>query len=139
MTKTERFRVSTRGNSDVTDLTERVAEAIGRTGIEDGLVCVLVVGSTASITTTEAEPGLMTCDLKAFFDRIAPDDAYYKHEATWGDDNGHAHIRASLVGASITVPLVGRRMTLGQWQQIVLIDFDTRPREREIVVQVVGG
>lgn len=138
MTKTERFRVSTRGNSDVTDLTARVAEAIGRTGIGDGLVCVLVVGSTASITTTEAEPGLMTHDLKAFFDRIAPDDAYYKHEATWGDDNGHAHIRASLVGASITVPLVGRRMTLGQWQQIVLIDFDTRPREREIVVQVVG-
>lgn len=81
----------------------------------------------------------MTHDLKAFFDRIAPDDAYYKHEATWGDDNGHAHIRASLVGASITVPLVGRRMTLGQWQQIVLIDFDTRPREREIVVQVVGA
>jgi secondary thiamine-phosphate synthase enzyme len=138
MTHTARFQVATHGNTQVIDITASVARAIQAAGIRDGLVCVFVVGSTASITTTEAEPGLVTHDLKAFFERIAPEDDYYKHEATWGDDNGHAHVRASAVGPSLTVPLVGGQMTLGTWQQIVLIDFDTRGRQREIVVQVVG-
>jgi secondary thiamine-phosphate synthase enzyme len=102
------------------------------------MVCVFAVGSTAAITTTEAEPGLLNHDLKAFYDRAAPQDIYYKHEETWHDDNGHAHVRASVLGPSITVPIVDGRLTLGTWQQIVVLDFDTRPRRREVVVQIVG-
>ncbi len=116
-----------------------VAQAVREAGIRDGLVCVFVVGSTASITTTEAEPGLLTHDLKAYFERVAPEDEFYKHEATWGDDNGHSHVRASALGPSIVVPLIGGQLALGTWQQIVLIDFDTRGRRREVIVQVVGA
>lgn len=138
MTHTARFQVSTRGDSEVIDINERVAQLVAESAVRDGLVCVFVIGSTAAITTTESEPGLLTHDLKAFYERIAPADGFYKHEATWHDDNGHAHVRASSLGPSITVPLVDGRLTLGTWQQIVLIDFDTRPREREIIVQIVG-
>lgn len=138
MTHTGRFSLDTRGDTQVIDVTERVARIVAESGIGAGIACVFVVGSTASITTTEAEPGLLTHDLKTFFERIAPEDGYYKHEATWGDDNGHAHVRASAVGPSIAVPIVDGRLTLGTWQQIVLIDFDTRQRQREIIVQVVG-
>jgi secondary thiamine-phosphate synthase enzyme len=99
---------------------------------------VFVVGSTAALTTTEAEPGLLNHDLKAFFERIAPEDARYRHEETWHDDNGHAHVRASALGPSITIPIVDGALPLGEWQQVVLIDFDTRARQREVVVQVVG-
>lgn len=104
----------------------------------NGVATLFAIGSTAGLTTTEFEPGLVKHDLKAFFDKIAPEDAYYSHEETWHDDNGHSHVRASLLGPSLTVPFVQRRPTLGQWQQIVLIDFDTRPRERRIVVQLIG-
>lgn len=138
MTHTGRVQVSTRGNADVIDINGGVARVVSESGIRDGLVCVFVIGSTAGITTTESEPGLLTHDLKAFYERIAPENEYYKHEATWHDDNGHSHVRASSLGPSITVPLVDGRLTLGTWQQIILIDFDTRAREREIVVQVVG-
>ena len=138
MTRTARFQVSTRGDNEVIDINERVAQLVAESGLRDGLVCVFVIGSTAAITTTESEPGLLTHDLKAFYERIAPADEFYKHEATWHDDNGHAHVRASSLGPSLTVPLVAGRLTLGTWQQIVLIDFDTRPREREIVVQIVA-
>ncbi len=134
----QRFTTRTRGNTDVIDITPDVARIVSAAGVREGLVCVFVVGSTASITTTEAEPGLMTHDLKAFFDRVAPDDVPYRHEATWNDDNGHAHVRASALGPSITVPVTAGRLTLGTWQQIVLIDFDTRPREREVVVHLLG-
>jgi len=136
--QTDRFAVRTRGNTEVINLTEEVATRIAGGGIRNGIVTVFVVGSTASITTTEFEPGLVDHDLKAAFEGLAPEDAHYEHEATWHDDNGHAHIRASLVGPSLTVPLVDGRLQLGTWQQIVLIDFDTRSREREIIVQVVG-
>jgi secondary thiamine-phosphate synthase enzyme len=138
VTHAGRFEVSTRGNAHVIDITEQVNRVIGECGIREGISVVFAVGSTAGITTTEAEPGLLNHDLKAFFERIAPEDLYYKHEETWHDDNGHAHVRASALGPSLTVPLVDGRMTLGTWQQIVLIDFDTRPRRRDIVVQVVG-
>ena len=138
MTYGERVRVSTRGNTDVADITGEVARVVAASKVRNGVVVVFVVGSTAGITTTEAEPGLLTHDLKAFFERIAPEGEYYKHEATWHDDNGHAHVRASALGPSITVPVVEGRMTLGTWQQIVLLDFDTRGRQREVVVQVVG-
>ncbi|MBK9128737.1 MAG: YjbQ family protein [Phycisphaerales bacterium] len=138
MTHTARFQVATRGNTHVVDVTEDVARRAGSCPVRNGICCVFVVGSTAAITTTEAEPGLVGHDLKAFFERVAPEDAEYVHEATWGDDNGHAHVRASAVGPSLVVPIVDGRLTLGTWQQIVLIDFDTRARTREIIVQVVG-
>ena len=138
MTHAGRFQVRTHGDTHVLDITGQVAQVLADSGVREGLLVAFVVGSTAGITTTEAEPGLLTHDLKAFFDRIAPADAYYKHEETWHDDNGHAHVRASLLGPSITVPVVDGRMTLGTWQQIVLLDFDTRGRQREIVVQIVG-
>ncbi len=138
MTHAGRFQVQTRGDTQVLDVTDAVQRIVGAAGIRNGIVVVFVVGSTAGLTTTEAEPGLVTHDLKAFWDKLAPDDAYYQHEATWNDDNGHAHVRASALGPSVTVPLVDGRLTLGTWQQIVLLDFDTRPRQRELIVQVVG-
>lgn len=138
MTRCARLHIETQGNTHVVDITTEVNRLVAQAGLQNGLVAVFVIGSTAGLTTTEAEPGLLTHDLKAFFERIAPENEYYKHEATWHDDNGHAHVRASALGPSLTVPLVDGRLTLGTWQQIVLLDFDTRPRKREIVVQVMG-
>jgi len=136
--QTHEFNVETRGGSEVLDLTDRVAACLQDGPIASGIATVFVVGSTAGITTTEFEPGLAVHDLKAAFEKLAPEDAPYRHEATWHDDNGHAHVRASLLGPSLTVPIVDRLLQLGTWQQIVLIDFDTRPRTRRIIVQVVG-
>ncbi len=138
MTKTEELQVKSRGNNDVINITDSVAQAVGKSGVKDGIVTVFVVGSTAGITTTEYEPGLANYDLEAAFEKIAPKNARYEHEETWHDDNGHAHVRASLLGPSITVPIVEGRMTLGTWQQIILIDFDTRARNRTIVCQIVS-
>lgn len=137
-TETHRIQVRTRGNSEVLDLTPKLLDVLAGCRISDGVATLFVIGSTAGLTTTEYEPGLVQNDLKACFEKLAPEDGYYEHENTWHDDNGHSHVRASLLGPSLTVPIVSRRPTLGQWQQIVLIDFDTRPREREVVVQVVG-
>lgn len=136
--ETHRIKTATRGNTHVVDLTGEVRRALGRGSIRDGTVTVFAVGSTAGITTTEYEPGLVNRDLKVAFEGIAPEDATYLHEQTWHDDNGHSHVRASLLGPSLTVPLVGGELTLGTWQQIILVDFDTRARSREIIVQVVG-
>lgn len=138
MTHTGRFQVATRGNTHVIDITDEVQRAVAGSGIRDGILVVFVVGSTASITTTEAEPGLLNHDLKAFCERLAPAGDYYRHEETWHDDNGHAHVRASALGPSLAVPLTDGRLPLGTWQQIILLDFDTRPRRRDIVVQIVG-
>jgi len=132
------FEVCTRGDNHVVDLSDALTRCLGKTRIRDGTVTVFVVGSTAGITTTEAEPGLLDHDLAAFFEKIAPSDGVYQHEATWNDDNGHAHVRASLLGPSVTVPLIDGKLALGTWQQVVLIDFDTRPRTRRVIVQVVG-
>lgn len=136
---TERFSVPTQGNTHVIDINAQVIEAVQNSGLYNGLVTVFVVGSTAAITTTESEPGLLNHDLKAFYERIAPEGGHYAHEQTWNDDNGHSHVRASSLGPSLTAPLVEGRLTLGTWQQIILIDFDTRPRRREIVVQMMGS
>jgi secondary thiamine-phosphate synthase enzyme len=132
------FEIATKGDGEVIDLTAMVARFVADGAIEDGLVNVFVVGSTAGITTTEFEPGLVTHDLKAAFEKIAPKDGFYRHEQTWNDDNGHAHVCASLLGPGITIPFADRQMKLGTWQQIVLIDFDTRPRTRKIVVTITG-
>lgn len=136
--ESHRLTVPTRGDAHVIDLTGEVTRVLGGGTIRDGIVTVFVIGSTAGITTTEYEPGLAEHDLAAFFERIAPRGATYRHEQTWHDDNGHSHVRASLLGPGLTIPFSSGRMTLGTWQQIVLIDFDTRARTREVVVQVVG-
>ena len=132
------FALETMGNNHVVNITDAVARCLQGGGISDGVVTVFVIGSTAGITTTEFEPGLANHDLEAAFEGIAPKDGSYVHEQTWNDDNGHSHVRASLIGPSLTIPVVARELTLGTWQQIVLIDFDTRPRSRRIVVQVIG-
>ncbi|MHC4124225.1 MAG: secondary thiamine-phosphate synthase enzyme YjbQ, partial [Planctomycetota bacterium] len=103
-----------------------------------GTVTVFNVGSTAGVTTTEYEPGLANYDIKAAFEKIAPEKAEYEHEQTWHDDNGHAHVRATLLGPSLSVPVIDGQMTLGTWQQIILVDFDTRPRTRTVICQIVG-
>jgi secondary thiamine-phosphate synthase enzyme len=136
--ETHRIEIHTRGDNQVLDLTPDLAALLKRAEIKDGTATLFVIGSTAGLTTTEYEPGLVNHDLKACFEKIAPEDGRYEHEATWHDDNGHSHVRASLLGPSLTVPIVEGRPTLGQWQQIVLIDFDIRPRTREIVVQLLG-
>jgi secondary thiamine-phosphate synthase enzyme len=138
MVKTREIKIKTRGNCDVVNLTEQVMEALAGFDIKDGLVTVFHIGSTAGITTTEYEPGLVNYDIAATFEKIAPENAQYEHEKTWHDDNGHSHVRASLLGPSLSVPVVGGRLTLGTWQQIILVDFDTRPRTRTVICQIVG-
>jgi len=138
MVKMENLSVKTKGNCDVVNITGQVGEFVSQSGVMEGTVTVFNVGSTAGITTTEYEPGLVNYDLKACFEKIAPESGRYEHEETWHDDNGHAHVRASLLGPSMSVPVVDGRMTLGTWQQIILVDFDTRPRKRTIVCQIVG-
>ncbi len=136
--ETHHLSVKTQGDNQVMDLTSQLSELLASSKLANGVATLFVIGSTAGLTTTEYEPGLVSHDLKHCFEKLAPENAYYKHEETWHDDNGHAHVRASLLGSGLTVPFVNRRATLGTWQQIVLIDFDTRPRSREIVVQLIG-
>ena len=136
MIRTERLHVTTRGNAEVVDLTDRVAGLVSEAGLSEGQVLLFVVGSTASLTTIEYEPGLVQ-DLPELLDRLIPAGRYH-HDETWHDGNGHSHLRASLLGPSLTVPVSGGRLLLGTWQQIVLVDMDIRPRQREIVVQLSG-
>ncbi|MBL7152946.1 MAG: YjbQ family protein [Phycisphaerae bacterium] len=138
MVKTERIEVKTTGNCQVVNITEQVGDIVARSGILEGTVTVFNVGSTAGITTTEFEPGLVNYDIEALFERIAPQGARYEHEETWHDDNGHSHVRASLLGPSLSVPVVDGSLTLGTWQQIILVDFDTRARTRTIICQMIG-
>jgi len=138
MVKTEQLQIPTRGNNHVINITDDVSRVVSGSGVSNGTVTVFNVGSTAGITTTEFEPGLANHDLEAAFERIAPAQGRYEHEETWHDDNGHSHVRASLLGPSLSVPVVEGQMTLGTWQQIILVDFDTRARTRTVVCQVVG-
>ena len=138
MVVTKKIQVSTNGNSEVLDLTPQAVKAVAESGVSAGTATLFVVGSTAAITTTEYEPGLVNHDIKAAFEKIAPKNARYEHEETWHDDNGHSHVRASLLGPSLTVPIVDGKLTLGTWQQIILVDFDTRSRSRQIICQISG-
>jgi len=138
MVKTEKIQIKTRGNCDVVNLTEQVGAVVSKWGLRDGTVTVFNVGSTAGITTTEYEPGLVNYDIAAAFEKIAPANGRYEHEETWHDDNGHSHVRASLLGPSLSVPVVDGRLTLGTWQQIILVDFDTRSRTRTVICQING-
>jgi len=137
MTETHRIQVSTQSRTDIVDITGKVAEILQKSKIKSGIVCVFVVGSTASISTLEYEPNLIK-DIKRALEKLAPEGGKYDHHETWGDDNGSAHVRACLMKPGITVPFENKKLLLGTWQQIALLDFDTRPREREVVVQVVG-
>jgi secondary thiamine-phosphate synthase enzyme len=134
---TAHIKVGTQGNSDIIDITDQVSEVLQRSDLKEGQATIFVVGSTASVTTTEFEPGLKK-DIPEMLDRIAPSGKRYHHDDTWGDGNGHAHVRASFMGPSIIVPFKDRKLILGTWQQIVLIDFDNRERNRDIVVQMIG-
>jgi secondary thiamine-phosphate synthase enzyme len=136
MVFTHGISFSTRGDNDVHDLTSEVAVAAESSGVRNGIVTVFVPGSTAGITAIEHEPGMIR-DLQEFLDRLAPETSRYHHNHG-GDSNGHAHLRSAFIGPSLTVPLVDGRLRLGTWQQIVLVDFDDRPRRREVTVQVVG-
>jgi secondary thiamine-phosphate synthase enzyme len=138
MVKTKKIEVKTKGNCDIVDITGDVGAAVAECGVREGTVTVFNVGSTAGITTTEYEPGLVDYDIKAAFERMAPRDARYEHEETWHDDNGHSHVRAAVLGPSLSVPVVDKELALGTWQQIILVDFDTRARTRTIVCQVMG-
>ncbi len=131
------FDLSTQGHTDILDVTDRVQEVVRQSGLEEGQATIFVAGSTAGVTTVEFEPGLIE-DLKAFFERLAPVGAAYRHEEAWHDGNGYAHVRSAFLKTSLGVPFQGARLLLGTWQQVVLIDFDNRPRKRRLVVQVVG-
>jgi len=134
---TVRCAVPSAGHGDILDITRNVAEAVAGSGLESGVATIFVTGSTAGLTTIEYEPGLVH-DLTAAFERLYPQAIEYRHHEKWGDDNGHSHVRASMLGPSLAVPFVQASLTLGTWQQIILVDFDTRPRSREYVVQMMG-
>jgi secondary thiamine-phosphate synthase enzyme len=131
------FSVKTKGDTDIIDITPQVGKALKEAQLKDGILTVFVPGSTAGITTTEYEPGLLA-DLPDLFEKLIPKKANYHHNLTWGDGNGYAHVRAALVKSFFTVPFVNGEMILGTWQQIILIDFDNRRRQRQIVVQMIG-
>lgn len=137
MVVTRRHTVHTRGQGDAHDVTPRISAAVSESGIVSGIVTAFVVGSTAAITTIEFEPGAVA-DLNAVFEALAPRDGRYRHHLRWGDDNGSSHVRAAMLGPSLSVPVVDGELTLGTWQQVMLLEFDTRSREREIVIQIVG-
>ena len=134
--RTHILQRSTKGNACVVNLTDDVADAVRASKIKDGIVTVSIIGSTAALTTCEYEPGLIE-DIKAIFDKLIPA-GRYRHDEAWHDGNGHSHLRSSLVGPSLTIPFKDSAMILGTWQQIILIDFDNRPRERKIAVQIMG-
>jgi secondary thiamine-phosphate synthase enzyme len=135
--ETKEITLQSRGNCDIIDITSQVAKNVEKSGVSSGIVTLFIVGSTAGITTIEYEPNLLS-DFKDMWDRMIPQNIPYQHNKTWGDGNGHSHVRASTLGASLTVPFVNKRLTLGTWQQIVFVDFDNRPRSRKIAVQILG-
>jgi secondary thiamine-phosphate synthase enzyme len=127
----------TQGDGDILDITAKVQKQVLDSGITSGIVTVFVTHSTVGITTVEYEPGLVA-DLGKLWERLAPKNVPYDHDAHWGDGNGYAHVRASLLGASLVVPFNDKKLELGTWQQIILVDFDNRPRNRTVIVQVMG-
>ncbi|UZE92678.1 MAG: YjbQ family protein [Methanosarcinales archaeon] len=135
ITKTLDFE--TRGNTDIINITDDVQKALDRANLKEGIITVFVPGATGAITTIEYESGLIE-DLTHAIERIVPQGIEYKHNLKWGDGNGHSHVRASLIGPSVTIPFSNATLMLGTWQQIVFIDFDVRPRTRKIILQIIG-
>jgi len=137
MIETRRIVFSTEAEMDIVDITKELADALTETGMSNGSVTLFVQGSTGALTTMEFEPGLVE-DMAEMFEKLAPRDHYYHHEERWHDKNGHSHIRASMIGPSVAVPVSGGQLMLGTWQQVVFLDFDVRAREREVVLQFIG-
>jgi secondary thiamine-phosphate synthase enzyme len=131
------LQIKSKGEDDIIDLTKQTAKVVLDSKLADGIVTVFVVGSTAAITTIEFERGLAK-DFPQMLSRVAPKEIYYEHEKIWQDGNGHSHVRAALIGPSLTVPFKDGSLILGTWQQIVLVEMDTRPRERKVVFQIIG-
>ena len=135
--KNQHIFAQTTEKTDIIDLTAQVEKQVKKSAIENGSVTLFIPGSTAALTTIEFESGVIN-DLKKTIDRMVPEDIYYEHNERWGDGNGYAHVRAALIGPSLHIPVIAGKITLGTWQQIVLIDFDNRPRERIIQFQISG-
>lgn len=133
----ERITLATRGSGDLINITEKLSLLLEGSELKMGNITVFVVGSTAGITTFEYEPGLIK-DMEEMYERLAPSNKHYHHDDTWGDANGFSHIRATLTGPTVTIPFENGKLLLGTWQQVVLAEFDNRPRKREIVVQIIG-
>ena len=137
MINTVRFSITTTGQGDMRDITQEITTAVESAEFDDGLATVAVVGSTAAVTTIEFEPGAVA-DFDRLLERLAPRDAQYAHHERWGDDNGSSHVRAALLGSSVTLPFSAGQLMLGTWQQVVVVECDTRSRDREIIVQLMG-
>ncbi len=137
MVKTTNISLNTRGNADIHDVTDAVADSIRQSGMRNGTVTIFCPSATTALTTIEYESGALN-DLRRLFDEIVPPNREYAHNERWHDGNGHSHVRAALLGASLTVPFVDGQMTLGTWQQIIHLDFDNRSRQRKLVVQIMG-
>ena len=135
--ETHSISISTKGNCDIIDITDKVSDLLVNNNFLEGNVLLFAGGSTAGITTIEYEPGLLK-DYPKFFERLAPANINYEHDNTWHDGNGHSHVRAAIQGASLTVPFTRERLLLGTWQQIIFVDFDNRSKKREITVQITG-
>lgn len=134
----DEIRLRTRGDGHILDLSDELRRIVSESGVAAGQLTAMVVGSTAALSTVEYEPGLVEHDIVAALERLAPEDGVYRHEETWHDDNGHSHVRAALIGPSLALPVVDGGVPLGTWQQVVLVDLDTRPRSRAVEVTVVG-
>ncbi len=137
MINTASISLKTRGNSDILDITSEIAAAVSKSGIQIGAITIFCPSSTSAVTTIEFESGALN-DLRRLLDEIVPAEKDYAHNARWGDGNGHSHVRAAMLGPSLTIPFVKGRLTLGTWQQVIYIDFDVRPRQRELVLQMIG-
>ncbi|MBT3363324.1 MAG: YjbQ family protein [Chloroflexi bacterium] len=137
MVESKTLQFSSQGNCDIIDITSQVGRAVHDSSVDSGTVTVFIIGSTAGVTTVEYESGLVG-DLKKLFERIAPKNIPYGHDERWGDGNGHSHVRASLLGSSLVVPFEGKQLMLGTWQQIIVVDFDNRPRNRTVQLQIMG-
>lgn len=136
--ETRFFNFNTKGYTDIINITDKIQDELANVALQEGHCLISIIGSTAGLSTVEYEPGLVNNDVGEMLDKIAPYGVNYKHNQTWGDDNGAAHLRSTLVGTSYTVPFRKGKLLLGTWQQIVLLDFDTRPRKREVVAQFNG-
>ena len=135
--KTTSISLSTQGNADIRDITDQLASAVSKSGLTSGVGTVFCPSSTSALTTIEFEGGALS-DLRRFFDEIISSNREYAHNERWHDGNGHSHVRAALLGPSLTIPFVDGQLTLGTWQQVIYVDFDNRPRQRELIVQLIG-
>ncbi len=137
MVVTKRISLQSKGECDIIDITPQVQQVVSETDIRNGTVTLFVPGSTAAVTTIEFEPGLIS-DFQSMWERSVPKNITYSHDRRWGDGNGYSHVRASLLGPSLVIPFADKSLTLGTWQQVVLVDFDNRPRSRQIILQIMG-